>query len=76
MFLGKQIAKYHVSFQDSLNFTKQLEGGNKNLTGPNKDAAAVEVIPIPPGMSPSEALQKYKPGTRLRLPDGRIGTVP
>lgn len=33
-------------------------------------------ITIPPGMHATDVIAKYPPGTKVRLPDGTIGTVP
>lgn len=68
-FFGKpaNIMKYRASLQDSVNYQKQL--GQETVTG-------VQVIDLPKGMTPTEAAKNYKSGTKIRLPDGRTGTVP
>lgn len=71
-FFGRpaNIIKYRASLQDSQKYQKEL--GIK----PAGTVTGVEVIEIPRGMTPAEAMKNYKSGTRIRLNDGRTGTVP
>lgn len=80
-FIGNQVSKYRTTLTESMQYNKTLSAKdspapNTNLTGPGKGVTGMEVIDIPRGMSAAEAMKKYKPGSQLRLPDGRIGTVP
>jgi soluble lytic murein transglycosylase-like protein len=64
-FFGKEqnIAKYNKSLQTKLHDTV-----NPGMAASYQD--------IPATMSPTDVMKTYQPGTRIRLPDGRIGTVP
>lgn len=75
-YFGKpeNIMKYRASMQAATKY--QADMSDKNLTGPGKKETGAEVINVPPGMSPGDAMKAYKSGTRLRLPDGRTGVVP
>ncbi len=72
----KNLMKYQVSMKDADIYGRSVGTGSMNLTGPDKAITGTEVIDIPAGMSPVVAMKQYKSGTRIRLPDGRMGTVP
>jgi soluble lytic murein transglycosylase-like protein len=63
-FFGKpdNMAKYNKSLADKL---------HENAPG-----VAAGYTQVPANMTPQQAMTAYKPGTRIRLPDGRFGTVP
>lgn len=75
-FFGKpvNIMKYRATMQEAADYQATLSG--KNLTGNNSTITGVDIVNIPAGMSPDEVMKKYKSGQRIRLPDGRTGTVP
>lgn len=81
-YLGRQIANKRASLVDIQNYDKEMAKAdkerekNRNLTGPGKDVISTTIQDIPAGMSPAEAMRQYKSGTKIRLPDGRVGTVP
>jgi hypothetical protein len=82
------ISRYRVSAQEAQAYEKLQKDidkatsqENKNLTGPGKTVTGTEVIDIPPGMTPAQALEwarnnNVSVGTSLRLPDGRIRPMP
>jgi hypothetical protein len=82
------IARYRVSAQEAQAYEKLQKDidkatsqENKNLTGPGKTITGTQVIDIPPGMTPAQALEwardnNVSVGTSLRLPDGRIRPMP
>lgn len=76
-FFGKpeNLMKYRATMQDAATYQASL-GGSKNLTAPGTTETGAEVITIPPGMSPADAMKAYKSGTKIKLPDGRTGVVP
>jgi hypothetical protein len=87
-FFGRpeNLAKYRVSAQQAQQYEKMMKDidaaeaaaprPNVNFTGPGKDITGVQIIDIPPGMTNEEIKRLYPPGTKIRLPDKRIGTVP
>lgn len=73
-FIGKPVnlSKYHISLQEGMNYQKTTTGEKSAVTEkPNN-----EVIELPKGMGPAEAMKKYPSGQKIKLQDGRIGTVP
>lgn len=77
-FVGKpaNIAKWAGSMQEDLATKATTPAKSVNLTADGSEITGIKVESIPEGMSPAEALKKYKSGTKIRLPDGRVGTVP
>lgn len=75
-FLGRpaRIQKWQSSMQQDLTTRATAPKPVKNLS--DEPLLGIEVQDIPDGMSPADAVKKFKSGTRVRLPDGRIGTVP
>ncbi len=79
-YLGRPeyLAKYRVSQQENTNYINSLNKLQKPPPGaaePAKEKPA-GIVDIPRGMTPAEAMKLYNSGTKIRLPDGRIGTVP
>lgn len=83
-FIGNQVPKYQTTLTESMQWNKEISEqkkkgaapANTNLTGPGKDVISTQVTDIPKGMTAAEAMKRFKSGTQIRLPDGRIGTVP
>lgn len=79
-FFGKPatLSRYQVSMKEAMDYQKALRDAKPsiNLTAPGTTVTGMEIMDIPAGMSPAQAMKNFKPGVRVRLPDGRIGTVP
>jgi hypothetical protein len=87
-FLGKPavIGKYRASLADTAAYKAQLNADKNrplstNLTGDGSTVTGVQTLDIPAGMSPADATKWAKDkgaqsGAKVKLPDGRIGTVP
>ncbi len=71
-----EVMLYRTTHGMSGNLDLTGVGPSTNLTGPGKTITGIQVQDIPPGMSPTDAMKQFKSGTKVRLPDGRIGTVP
>lgn len=80
-FFGKpaNLSRFQVTMQQAAEFQKQQQqqaSQPRNPGGQGEKVLGVEVIDLPPGLSPADAMKRYRSGTRIRLYDGRIGTVP
>ena len=87
-FLGKpaNIGSYRPSLADKAAYEAQLKADAKrpasvNLTGNGNSVTGIQTLEIPAGMSPADAIKWAKEkgaqsGAKVKLPDGRIGTVP
>lgn len=87
-FLGKpdRIGSYRPSLADKAAFDAQLKADAKrpasvNLTADGSTVTGIQTLEIPAGMSPTDAIkwakdQGAKSGAKVKLPDGRFGTVP
>jgi len=78
------VSAYRVSSQEAIKYEADLKKADAeraknrpstNLTAPGTTITNTEVINIPPGMSPDEAIRQYG-GQRVRLPDGGTATLP
>lgn len=88
-FLGRPevINKNRASLADISNHDAEAlkadkaRAANRNVTGADRKVTGTEIVDIPAGMTPAQAIQwakgaGYKSGQRVRLPDGQTGTVP
>lgn len=88
-FLGKpeRIGAYRPTLAELAAFAAQQKArekaaaGSVNLTSNGSTVTGIQTLEIPPGMAPADAPkwareQGAKSGDKLKLPDGRIGTVP
>lgn len=75
--ISQTLAPLRTSMQDRLkSMTERNAPQRSGLTGPGETVTGAQIIDIPKDMTPEQAVKQYKSGTKIRLPDGRIGTVP
>lgn len=76
-FFGKQVNRFRPTLQEKAAFDAQVKADQAGRPSSNLGTiTGIDVKEIPAGTSPTDAMKLFKSGTQVRLPDGRIGTVP
>jgi hypothetical protein len=91
-YFGKpaNLDKYRVTAQQAMRYEAEIKKAREsgaplpgapsvNLTGPGKTITGIDIVDIPPGMTPAEAVEwakKLPKNSMIRLPDGRTRPRP